>query len=282
MVAISHHQNTAFKNSNYQNSKKIEPDKSVSIHNNDMLKNNTNTMLGGKQNKNNLFEGLMKQKENLLESKNSIMEAGIKKGDDPKTIQQKIAEIDSQIKNIDAQINKLKIEEQQKALNTKDVYKNSDEKNKKTDSLDSKSEVSQENLSDIIILSANLSQVKDLSSIKTSMSNEKRVLNSEIKIDESRGIDPKRKKERVLKLDDNLESLDESINDTIKKINNQSKQSKENTTTSKDGIKENQSTLNSETTETISKLASEQSIKQYIKNSDDRQASIGEKINAIS
>ncbi len=46
----------------------------------------------------------MEQKSNLMESKNSIMERGLKNGNDPLTIKEKLQSIDKQIKEIDKQI----------------------------------------------------------------------------------------------------------------------------------------------------------------------------------
>ncbi|MDS1006940.1 hypothetical protein P9865_07820 [Clostridium sporogenes] len=166
----------------------------------------------------------MEQKSNLMEMKNSIMERGLKKDNDPLTIKEKLESIDKQIKEIDKQINDLQLEEQRNSMGieTKDKYKNKKkQKPKKTSNTYSEKDMkTDESMDNLLNLSTNLSQAKSLSSQKTLMSGTARVLDCEIKTDEKRGLDPVNKKKQLDKIKNGLENINKELGDNLKNINN--------------------------------------------------------------
>ncbi len=100
---------------------------------NDVKKKKT-SLSGENVKKNSALEELLKQKQNLVDSKNALVDETLKSGKDPSSIKDRVHSIEIQIKEIDAQISKVQVEEQNKALGT-------DEKSKKTEKSKEKSKI---------------------------------------------------------------------------------------------------------------------------------------------
>lgn len=182
--------------------------------------------------KNGLLKSLMKQKEQLTEDRNKIMEEGAKNKEDPKSIKAKLDDIDKQIDSIDQQISKLQVEDTRKAIG-KD--KDNDTAKKKTKASSSnvstktKNDVSMENL---LSITNNLSRSKALSAQRVAMQGEKGVLDAEIKIDKGRGLDTANKEKRVSEITENIENISEKISENIGDINNKIKNNIESSSSS--------------------------------------------------
>ena len=254
-----------------------------------MNKKNMDKSLGGSLRKNNVLESLMKQKENLMDSKSAIMEKALKDGDNPSSIKEKLKDIDKQIEEIDKQMNKVQLEEQRKALQIED--KDKDKTNKisnEASTEDVKKGISKDEMNSMLSLSGSLSQAKVLSSQRTSMSGEARVLKCEIKIDEERGINPINKKKHVAQLEENIENISEKISDNLKEVNNKNKDSIQGNISKNDASKnkQNKDLDNKSNLENEDKLVIEQQVAQNIKhyrdNLADNAENNSEKINAMA
>ncbi|MCY6958317.1 hypothetical protein [Clostridium brassicae] len=271
---ISYNSNNNASKNAVNNNKKIKKD--GSINKNGMVKSSI-----GKSKQNNILENLMKQKENLMESKNAIKERSLKNGEDSKSIQEKMKNIDKQIEEIDKQLNEIKLQEQRKPMGVEDKdNKNKESKQKsKNDSVNGvKVDKSMENILD---LSSNLSQAKELSSQRTIMSGEARVLENEIKTDEQRGIDPVRKKKRLSKVNDNIEKISQNISNNLNDVNKNSSIQSDNNTDENKQSNEVSSSINTQNPDKLliqqQKIA--QNIKQYKDNMKDDSNHNNEKIN---
>ncbi|MBI6872414.1 hypothetical protein [Clostridium aciditolerans] len=255
-------------------------------------KKNMDKSLEASLRKNNILENLMKQKENLMDSKSAIMEKALKDGDNLSSVKEKLKDIDKQIEEIDKQMNKIQLEEQRKALGNEGKDKKGKETNKisnETSTEDEKIGIPKDKMDSMLSLSGSLSQAKALSSQRTSISGEARVLKFEIKIDEGRGINPINKKKRVAQLDENIENINEKINDKLKEVNNQNNDNVQ-ADTSKNAAAKNKkskdlsskSNLESEDKLVIEQQKAEQKLKHYNDNSANSAENNGKKINATA
>ncbi|MBU3201213.1 hypothetical protein LL037_07100 [Clostridium estertheticum] len=186
------------------------------------IKKNRNSSLGG-INKNKILDQLMKQKQNLIDSKNDLVDRSLKSGESISSIKDKLENIDSQIKKIDAQISKIQMEDQRKLLDTDEKNKETKktkEKSKTHSSNNTKTDVVCDQMGSLLNLSGNLAKIQVLSSEKKSMTGETKVLESEIKLDIGRGLNPIAKKKQVAKLADQMDNISKNIGNNLNTINN--------------------------------------------------------------
>ncbi|WP_160693440.1 hypothetical protein [Clostridium sp. C2-6-12] len=268
-----------------------------SKNNNTLEKNNGSVSIK----KNDPLQHLMEQKQNIFDSKQKYLENALAKNESADSIKNKMEEYDKQISDIDKQINELKLEEQKKSMGKDDQLKEKD-KDKKTNKSDnnpsgnktqvnSEIENSDHMMNHLVSLSNNISEAKNLSHMKTSASGEKRVLESEIKIDERRGLNPVRKRERAAKLGDNIKNIEKKIeenlddstasNETIIANKNQKLNSNNNATNAdkSDSNKENSTDHNSP--KSIDDLNLLETIKLYEENKKDTHEINGAKVNSM-
>ncbi|MBU3155702.1 hypothetical protein [Clostridium estertheticum] len=186
------------------------------------IKKNRNSSLGG-INKNKILDQLMKQKQNLIDSKNDLVDRSLKSDESISSIKDKLENIDSQIKKIDAQISKIQMEDQRKLLDTDEKNKETKktkEKSKTHSSNNTKTDVVCDQMGSLLNLSGNLAKIQVLSSEKKSMTGETKVLESEIKLDIGRGLNPIAKKKQVAKLADQMDNISKNIGNNLNTINN--------------------------------------------------------------
>lgn len=284
-VNLHHSSNNSFiKNSNDNNGRTEK--------NNTMNKSSMAVSLGRKSKKNNMFENLIEQKVNLMDRKNDIIEKALENGESPSAIKEKLDNIDKQIEEINEQISKIQCEEQRKSLGTEDASKKKEklkEKSNKLSAEESNGDNSKEKITSVLSLSNNLSQAKALSSQRTSMSGEVRVLESEIKLDESRGIETIEKRKSVAKIKENIENITEKINDKLTDTNNKFENSVGSNRLNNVIYKseESKNTSNNDNTQKDDKLLIKQqqtaeNIKHYSENINEKDKYEGEKIDAIA
>ncbi|WP_291563602.1 MULTISPECIES: hypothetical protein [unclassified Clostridium] len=284
-VSLRHSSNSSFiKNSNDNNGRTEK--------NNTMNKSSMAVSLGQKSKKNNMLENLIERKVNLMDRKNDIIEKALENGESPSATKEKLHDINKQINEINEQISKIQCEEQRKSLGTEDVSKKKEklkEKSNKLSAKESNGDNSEEKMTSVLSLSNNLSQAKALSSQRTSMSGEVRVLENEIKLDESRGIETIEKRKSVAKIKENIENITEKINDKLTDTNNKFENSvgsnRLNNITYKS--EESKNTSNNDNTQNDDKLLikqqqTAQNIKHYSENINDKDKYEGEKIDAIA
>lgn len=279
-------------NSNYysnSNSSKNTVDNSRKTTNhqtqrkNSMPKNNIGISSLGNSKKNSILENLMKQKENLTDSKNTLMEKASKNGNDPLSIKEKVEDINKQIQEIDKQINNLKLEDQRNALGVEDKSKNTEKTKKKLNNESHESAQKDSSMDNILDLSGSLTKSKTLSRQRNTMTGNAKVLEGEIKADERRGINPVRKKDQLAEMKDKIENITKNLvhnlNDVNTKTNNKTQSNTSNNAVNKnEAIKD----ISSVTEENVDKLLikqqqAEQNIKHYI----DKDSDTGEKIDIM-
>lgn len=158
-----------------------------------------------------LVESLMKQKQNIIESKNDLIGRTLEKGENIDSIKSQLEDFDEQIKNIDEQIAQT-ISKQLKQQ-TEEQKKVKDKKAK------TEEEVQNERLNSIVSLSSGLSQAKTVYSVKNKVDGESRVLKMEIKLDESRGKATIPKKQRLSDLQKQSDNLTTQINEKLNELN---------------------------------------------------------------
>lgn len=155
------------------------------------------------------IELLMKQKDNIMDSKNKLIEKTLESGAQLDSIKDRLKDMDEQMSLLDEQMSKLLLDEQQKALGL-------DEESKKSAEVDREPKTEQEvetgSQQNMLQLAGSLDQVEQLTSQRSKMEGEVRVLKSEIALDETRSSHPSTaKRERVLELNKNMDKIGEQI-----------------------------------------------------------------------
>lgn len=153
---------------------------------------------------NNLIESLMKQKQNIIKRKNELIGTVIEKGRSMDNIKSQLECFEEQLKNIDEQITQAMAEQfkQQNESKIEIEYKKP-----KTEE-----EIQTERLNSIVNMSSSIRQEQVVSSVKTKVDGESRVLEMEVKLDESRSGASASKKERLADLQKQSANLTTQIN----------------------------------------------------------------------
>ena len=194
------------------------------IQNSNAANKNNTSPLGGNKKINKLVDALMKQKQNLLDGKNALVDRALKNGENPSTLKDKLDSIESQIKDIEGQINQIQLEDQRKALGTDDKAK----KTRKTDenhasSIAKKTQETFNEMDSLLNIGEKLAKVQKLTSINKSMDGEKRILKSEINKDIERGLNPVRKKDRVSQINELTVNINDKIGEHLAAIDSEIK-----------------------------------------------------------
>lgn len=169
-----------------------------------------------KSKSNDIIKGLMKQRDNLIESKQKLIDRKLKEGESS-GINEQLKDIDKQIEEVNSQISKIQLEDQRKALGTEDKdkqSKTSKEKQEKTTGNSNKTDGSVE-MSNILTMANNVGQTKILLAQRNSMIRETGVINEEIKLDVSRGVNPKAKIKRVSEMEENISNIGNRVGNIL-------------------------------------------------------------------
>ncbi len=149
------------------------------------------------QQKNSLIENLMKHRESLVEMKQNLTEKTLEAGKDITSIQEQLKEFEKQIAELDSKIVKQQMKEQEKALGKeKDVKKN---------------ETPQSEEEQLFTQAFALDQTQKMNHVFKGLEREKTTLESEMKLDANRGIYSERKQEKLIKLEEKLQTIQEQI-----------------------------------------------------------------------
>lgn len=184
---------------------------------------NSNTLnKNGK--KNDLLNALLKQKQNLLDSKNSLVDRTLKNGDSPSSIKDALKAIDDQIKEIDNQISRVKTEDQRKNVE-KDAKSKQTKESKHSSSTNSSNTTNLEDSSikmdNLLSMSSNLHNIKVFTAEKKSMVAQTAILNSQIKTDIGRGLNPIKKEKLISDMSERMYDLSSEIGNNLKVIGNE-------------------------------------------------------------
>ncbi|MEK5414069.1 MULTISPECIES: hypothetical protein [Paenibacillus] len=157
-----------------------------------------------------MVNSLLKQKQNIIDSKNSLIERTTKSSHNLESIQDQLKEFDKQLQTIDQQIAKYSFEEQQK--NLEDAQKANPKDEPKTEQ-----EIQNERLNTIVSVSQDVSQMEVVSSTHTKMRGEAKVLTKEIELDEARSThSATAKREQLSKIETKLSEMNETLGDAMK------------------------------------------------------------------
>lgn len=158
-----------------------------------------NGIKGKKQNL--MIESLMKQRESLMEMKNTLTEQTLEAGNDISSIQEQLKEFEKQITKLDNEIAKLQMEEHNRIFGK-------EEQVKKNTSPQSEEE-------QMVAQATLLDQAKNMKRVFKGMEREKNILESEMKLDVSRGIYSERKQEKLIKLKEKLQTVQEQVKEKM-------------------------------------------------------------------
>jgi hypothetical protein len=170
----------------------------------------------------NLIESLIKHKQNIIDSKNSLVGRTLEKGENIDSIKPQLEAIEEQLKIIDEQISQIMTE--------RIKQQNDDEKKTNYKKPKTEEELQTEHLNSVVRLSVGLDKTKVITSVKTKTDSEANILETEIKLDESRGGASEMKKERLADLKKQSANLSnqisESLNEVDEEINSKNEKSK--------------------------------------------------------
>lgn len=204
---------------------------SFSLNNNLLSNSSKNKIQGSTSNsatkKKTQLDMLMEQKSNLVDNKNSLIENAIKGGQSQNSIKDTLDAIDKQIAEVDKQISELKGEDQSNSLNrnkTTNNKKKSKSQNISNDETEAATPINK--LDNILAMSSSLSNVNALLAEKKSMTGQVKVIESDIKFNESLSLppDPTKKLSAIKDLSERIGKIDNKFNDELKNINQKSKE----------------------------------------------------------
>lgn len=167
---------------------------------------------------NDLMQSLQPQREKLQESKSKLYESALKSGGQAQGIQEQIKALDEQIRALDEQISQIKLDEMQKTF-VQDADSKQPTPEKPADAGNQTAE--EPAFQHFMALSGNLEQLEQLSAQKHKIARGIRVLNQEIKLDESRALSGQTataKREQVAALEQTMGRLDEQMGEKFKAL----------------------------------------------------------------
>ncbi|MDD4627062.1 MAG: hypothetical protein PHP87_08270 [Syntrophomonas sp.] len=178
---------------------------------------------------NSLIESLMKQKQDIIERKNELIGNTLEKGINMDSIKSQLESYEEQLKTIDEQIAQIMAEQAkqqaEKQKETKDAKPKTEE------------ETETERLNSIISLSLNIKQAQVISSVKTKVDGDARVLKSEIELDKARAGSSPSAKEFIANKDTRLTEMQKlsanltvQIGDKLVEVNEEIKKNGNNQT----------------------------------------------------
>lgn len=161
---------------------------------------------GNTNNSSHLVKSLMKQKQALIEQKNELINTTRTKGGDMQSIRASVEAYDQQIQTIDRQISQEMSKQAEKQMEN--------QKQKQDNQPKTSQEIENKRLADIVNLSSDLSQAKNVQSIQVSVKGDARVLKSEIELDKMRGGSS----EAISRKEKKLAELEEKANELTSKL----------------------------------------------------------------
>lgn len=150
-----------------------------------------------------MVESLMKQREALMEQKSDLMQNTLDSGGDLSSIKEQLKDYEKQIADIDSQIAEKQAETRSDALG---LDKDKDEQAPKSD---------EERL---FTQAISLDQADMLHGLANKLEGQKRVMESEIEDDASRGVNVEHKQQNLSDLAENLQSIQEKISNNLQSI----------------------------------------------------------------
>ena len=165
--------------------------------------------------KQSIIEQLMKQKQDIIERKNEVKISADEKGYD---VTEQLKAYEEQIKQIDEQISQIQSEEANESNDNKIDLKSTYKQEQKTEE-----EIQNENLTKISNIAISNEFTEIVSNVKNQIDNRVNILETELKLDASRGLFSEEKIEEISELKAQSSSVSndigEMVNDTNKSLN---------------------------------------------------------------
>ena len=157
----------------------------------------------------------MKQKQDIIERKNEVKISADEKGYD---VTEQLKAYEEQIKQIDEQISQIQSEEANESNDNKIDLKSTYKQEQKTEE-----EIQNENLTKISNIAVSNELTEIVSNVKNQIDNRVNILETELKLDASRGLFSEEKIEEISELKAQSSSVSndigEMVNDTNKSLN---------------------------------------------------------------
>lgn len=161
-----------------------------------------------------LLDSLLKQKQNVIDSKNRLIERTTEKGQSLSSIKEQLDIFDEQIDTIEKQIAEHIFKEQQKKMGTNQNKQPAAEHQPNT-----KEDSQNEQLNNLVALSSDMTQLKTVSSVKSKMQGQARILAKEIEQDEARSLSGQKavaKREQLGKIKDKISEMNNKVGEALK------------------------------------------------------------------
>ncbi len=126
------------------------------------------------------IQSLMKQKLDITDRRNALIADAKKNGSSMESIKPQLEALDEQLANIDVQISQAM---------TKEMEKQQEKESEKDDQPKTKEELQYERMTDVVTLSGDAKHVNLIDSVKGSIDGRIKTLESEIEIDNGRGLE---------------------------------------------------------------------------------------------
>lgn len=196
-------------------------DKSIKLNTNyhgnmASISNSTKNALQSQSSRGNFIDSLLKQKQNIIESKSNLIERATKNGQSLDSIKDQLENYEEQLNTIDKQIAEYTLKEQQKKIGI-------DKKENKISNNQPKTEeeAKDEHLNNIVALSSDISQIQASSSVKNKIHGQSKILAKEIQLDESRSLSGQKavyKREQLRRIEERVSDIDKKIGETLTHI----------------------------------------------------------------
>lgn len=145
----------------------------------------------------NQIESFMKRREQLQEMRSNLIERTLEGGQSLSAIREQLEEFDKQIQDVEMNMLKQQMKEQEQALEK--MQQKAEEQQPKTST------------EQMIANGTSLTNLNTMSRVKRSLDGERNVLQSEIKLDEGRGVSVEAKTEKLASIEQRISKLNESI-----------------------------------------------------------------------
>jgi hypothetical protein len=167
-----------------------------------------------------LLDNLMKQKQKITESKNSLIQKTAEDGRSLQSIKPQLDGYEDQLKDIDKKIAEISFEKQKKALDADKDGASSPFGQPRTEQ-----QAQSQQFSDIASMSGDMQKVKVMASAETKMHGQAGVLGQEIKTDEARAQSGQKaiaKRGRLAKIEDGLTAVSRKKGEALKDLGSKS------------------------------------------------------------
>lgn len=159
------------------------------------------------------LEGLMEQKQNIIDNKNKYMEFALENGENQDLMRDRLKSYDEKINELELAMTELKMKAKEDALNNTSA-RDKDELLKKNDD----NNAAEDSIKNLNGIANTIDNTEKLMYIKDSKINRVKILEREISVDISRGANLKFKANEVQKAKKDINNIDSKLKENMKDI----------------------------------------------------------------